>query len=325
MTAARTARRALAGALLAAFAAFAACEKTGDGAARHAAGDDGGTAPSAFVPKPAGALRLTIFELPVHGLAIAVETPAGALRFVDTGAKADERSSGKEVLGPFVTASGAREIAGITISHPDRDHFEGARYLLKRFAVREFADGLAADAKLADDYVELREQARSAGATVRMLRAGDVLDWDPALEVTVLAPPTAGIATRRKDHENDHSLVLRVRHGTQVFLLPGDIERAGAASLLAAHPTATLRADVLVAPHHGFFDDAKFAATVAPKHVVVSCQAEYADKEPREPGRLAEQLFGAVAAQGWVTAWDGTVTITSDGANSTVTASRPRR
>lgn len=275
-------------------------------------------------PKPAGALRMTIFELPVHGLAIAIETPSGALHFVDTGGKEEDGSSGKEVLAPFIRACGASEIAGIVISHPDRDHFEGARHLLKHFKVRAFCDALAADVPVPGDYVELRERARASGAAVRVLHAGDVLDWDPALEITVLAPPQDGIATKEKNRDNDHSLVLRIRHGTQVFLLPGDIETAGARSLLATIPAATLRADVLVAPHHGFFTEARFAEAVAPKTVVVSCLAEYDDKQPRIPARQAEQLFGAVGAKVWVTAWDGTVTITSDGGRCEVGASRKR-
>ncbi len=307
-------------ALLLAAAALLSCEER---IGQDARGARESIAPRARA-KPAGALRVTVFELPVHGLAIAIETPSGALHFVDTGAKADDRSSGKEVLGPFVRDLGVQEIAGIAISHPDRDHFEGARYLLKHFTVRSFVDAAPEGAAVPGDFIETRERARAQGATMRRLIAGDVLDWDPALEVTVLAPPKEAIATKEKNLLNDHSLVLRIRHGTQVLLLPGDIERAGAASLLSTTPAATLRADVLVAPHHGFFEEARFAAVVAPKHVVVSCQAEYDDKRPREPGKLAEALFGAVGAKVWVTASDGTIAITSDGARCEVVPARER-
>jgi competence protein ComEC len=262
--------------------------------------------------------RMTVFELKLHGLAIALETPSGAVYFVDTGKESGDVDSGKHVLAPFLRSRGLKEVAGILVSHPHRDHFEGASYLLKHFAVKSFVDAGVED----NDYAKLLTLAKDRGAAYRKVRAGDTLAWDDGLEVSVLAPPKDGVKSAENDAHNNNSIVLRIRHGKNVFLLPGDIEKEGRDSLLAAVPAETLRADVLVAPHHGFFEGKKFAETVQPKTVVVSCLSEYADKKPASPGKLATSVFGAVGAKVYVTAWNGSVEVVSDGSTVTVKSER---
>lgn len=261
---------------------------------------------------------MTVFELRLHGLAVALETPSGAVYFVDTGKENDEFDSGKQVLAPFLRARNHKEIAAILVSHPHRDHFEGAAYLLKHFPVKSFVDGGIED----NDYTKLKTLAKDRGAAYQKVRAGDTLAWDDGIEVSVLAPPKDGVKSPDNDSHNDNSVVLRIRHGKNVFLLPGDIEKEGRDSLLAAVPAETLRADVLVAPHHGFFEGKKFAEAVKPRTVVVSCLSEYSDKKPASPGKLATAVFGAVGAKVYVTAWNGTVEVLSDGSTVAVKSER---
>jgi len=266
----------------------------------------------------AGTLRMTVFELKLHGLAIALETPSGAVYFVDTGKESGDFDAGKQVLAPFLKSRKIKEIAGILISHPHKDHFEGAPYLLKHFAVKSFVDAGVEDL----DYTKVKTLAKDRGVPYRKVQAGDTLAWDDALEVSVLAPPKDGVKSTENDAYNNNSIVLRIRHGKNVFLLPGDIEKEGRDSLLAAVPAEALRADVLIAPHHGFFEGKKFAETVKPQTVVVSCLSEYSDKKPSSPGKLATSVFGAVGAKVYVTAWNGTVELTSDGSTVTVKSER---
>jgi len=263
-------------------------------------------------------LRMTVFELKLHGLAIALETPSGAVYFVDTGKENSDFDSGKQVLAPFLRTRNHKEIAGILVSHPHRDHFEGASYLLKHFPVKSFIDAGIED----NDYDKLKTLAKDRGAAYRRVRAGDTLAWEEGLEVAVLAPPKDGVKSPENDSHNNNSIVLRIRHGRNVFLLPGDIEKEGRDSLLASFPAETLRADVLVAPHHGFFEGKKFAEAVKPQTVVVSCLSEYTDKKPASPGKLATAVFGAVGAKVYVTAWNGTVEVVSDGSTVTVKSER---
>jgi len=262
--------------------------------------------------------RMTVFELKLHGLAIALETPSGAVYFVDTGKDSGDFDSGKHVLAPFLKARGIKEIAGVLISHPHKDHFEGASYLVKHFRVKSFVDAGVED----NDYSKLKTLANDRGATYRKVRAGDTLAWDDALEISVLAPPKDGVKSPENDLYNNNSIVLRICHGKNVFLLPGDIEKEGRDSLLASVPAETLRADVLVAPHHGFFEGKRFAEAVQPKTVIVSCLSEYSDKKPASPGKLATSVFGAVGAKVYVTAWNGTIEVVSDGSTVSVKSER---
>jgi len=280
---------------------------------------------AAPTPPPAGSLRMTVFELPLHGLAIALETPSGALYLVDTGKKEGDADAGKDVIAPFLKARGVKEIAGILVSHPHRDHFEGAAYLLKHFRVKSFIDGGIEGPLVDEDYAKLKTHAREKGAELRTVRAGDVLKWDDALEVTVLGPPKTGVAAPDKDFLNDNSVVLRIRHGANVLLLPGDIESEGRDSLLAHPPADGLKATVLVAPHHGFSSGKRFAEAVKAETVVVSCLADYPDKKPRSPGQAATEFFGAAGAKVYVTAWHGPVEITSDGKTCAVRTAREKK
>jgi len=276
-------------------------------------------------PAAAGSFRMTVFELKLHGLAIALETPSGALYFVDTGKKEGETDSGKDTLAPFLKAKGVREIAGILISHPHHDHFEGASYLLKHFRVKSLLDAGPEGPLVVDAYSKLKAHAKENGAEYRSVHAGDTLKWDDALEVSVLAPPKDGVDSPEKDFLNNNSIVLRIRHGKNVFLLPGDIQHDGRNSLLEAVDPEKLKATVLVAPHHGFFEGKKFAETVKPEAVIVSCLADYSDKKLASPGDQATELFGAVGAKVYVTGWHGTIEVVSDGTTFTVKPQRERK
>jgi competence protein ComEC len=280
---------------------------------------------AATAPLPPGSLRMTVFELKLHGLAIALETPSGSVYLVDTGKKEGDDDSGKDTIAPFLKARGVKEIAGILISHPHHDHFEGAAYLLKHFKVKSFIDAGVEGPLVDENYSKLKAHAKERGADYRVVRAGDSLKWDDALEVTVLAPPKSGVRAPDRDFLNNNSIVLRIRHGKNVFLLPGDIEAEGRDSLLESVPRETLKSTLLVAPHHGFFSGKRFAEAVKPETVVVSCLAEYSDKKPRVPGQIATDLFGAVGARVYVTAWHGTVEAVSDGSTCTVKPSREKK
>ena len=116
---------------------------------------------------------------------------------------------------------------------------------------------------------------RSAG---RRCLDGDAWEWD-GVRFQVLHPTPADYAGKRTT--NDMSCVLKIasaRGTTGVggpagagvsVLIPGDIEGAAEAELLARHGDG-LRADILVAPHHGGkrTSSAAFVAAVSPREVI---------------------------------------------------------
>lgn len=268
-------------------------------------------------------LVITWFETGAS-LAIALETPSGKAFLIDAGnvRKAGEGDpdydAGRDTIAPFLRERGYRRIDGILISHVHSDHIGGLPWLLEHWQVGQFMDhGYPATGKaMPPSYPTLRTMVGGRGGTYRLVRAGDVLDWDPELKTEVLAP-AAGTFDAPDDGShsfvNMTSVVLRVQHGRNVFLFPGD----------AYHPAKDipadkLKCDVLTSPHHGFHpDSSNFTRLSAPKVVVVACAADYPGNAgtpyPRSPGAFSMEKYGALGIETFVTAFDGDVTARSNG------------
>jgi len=273
--------------------------------------------PSRPLDLPDGVLRMTVLELPSHGLAIVLRTPSNRCYLIDAGEKADGTNAGRDVIAPFLRARGISRIDGMLISHPDRDHFEGAKHLLKNFGVGAVWDAGFDRKRLPRSYVRFQELAKTR-SQLTSLRDGDPLDWGPDLEISVLAPPSGGVASLEKDFDNDNSIVLKIRHGEVTFLVPGDLETNGCRSLLRLHG-GSLNSSVLLAPHHGFLNSPEFARAVSARDVIVSCDRFYADKKIQSPGEFSTKLYGAFGAKVHVTSWHGNIQVASDGTRCEVT------
>ncbi|WP_036166613.1 DNA internalization-related competence protein ComEC/Rec2 [Massilia sp. 9096] len=183
-----------------------------------------------------GDVRVTAFDVG-QGMALLVET-AGHRLLYDTGpGYAPGSDAGSRVILPYLRKRGIVSLDGMVISHADADHSGGAPALLAELDVGWLASSLG------DGHPALQ-------AARRPLRcmAGQQWTWD-GVRFTMLHPPAAsyldaGLKT------NARSCVLRIDDGRHPLLLAGDIEAAQEAALVAAAAGA-LRADVLLAPHHG--------------------------------------------------------------------------
>ena len=87
-----------------------------------------------------GKLVVTFFEMPQHGIAIAVQTPTRHVYLVDTGIVGDGHDTGRDILAPFLRARKVAEIEGIVHTHPHQDHYGGTPYLLEHFKVKRVID-----------------------------------------------------------------------------------------------------------------------------------------------------------------------------------------
>ena len=285
-----------------------------------------------------GRLIVTWLDLPVHGLAVVLETPAGKTFLIDTGGvqqKADsDYTAGRDTIAPFLTARGIKDIAGISISHPHGDHYGGASWLLNNWKVGTFLDNGYEGRGQSATYTQLRRLAEQRGATYRAVHAGAKLDWDPALTVEVLSPPAEFLSmtadpAKVSEHGllNSNSIVLRVQHGKNVFIFPGD-SYGGAFEehLQKTIPAEKLATTVLTAPHHGFNPGINFPKMTHPAIVVASCLADYPANantpNPRSPGERAVKVFGDLGAKVYVTAWHGNVQAVSDGATVKMSTQR---
>ena len=175
-----------------------------------------------------GAIKLTLLDVG-QGLSAVVQTANHVLVY-DTGAKFSSTSdSGQSVVLPFLRNKAIDKINTLIISHGDNDHIGGVESLLSSMQTEQLLTSVP-------QLLELHSPTRC--------KAGQSWSWD-SVTFTILSPPP--------DHflsENDNSCVLKIQAQQGIVLLTGDIE-AEAESWLVETYQDKLKADVLVAPHHG--------------------------------------------------------------------------
>ena len=180
--------------------------------------------------------RVTAFDVG-QGMALLVETAQHRLLY-DTGpAYAPGADGGSRVILPYLRMRGIADLDGLVISHSDTDHTGGALALLEGVDVGWLASSLP------DSHPAVRAARRHMRCT-----AGQHWEWDgiafDMLHPLVASYDDAGLKA------NARSCTLRISNGARTVLLAGDIEAAQEAALLE-RARERLRADVLLAPHHG--------------------------------------------------------------------------
>ena len=190
------------------------------------------------------------------------------------GAESDRFNIGERVIGPFLWHRKIRRLDGVVLTHPHADHFNGMPFILARFQPRIvwLNGGRGQDRR----YRELLELAGRIGIEVRVARAGSILLQNGTSRILCMssgaAPPLPAKDSRpgASPNPNDHSIVLRLDTGGRSFLFPGDISAAKAEILSRAG--LELKADVLLAPHHGSAGSMsrKFMESVAPRFIAIS-------------------------------------------------------
>ena len=197
-----------------------------------------------FLPGPArlAAARArdgieVIFLAVGQGDCTIIRLPDGSAVVIDAGGDPSGRydPGARDVL-PFLRDMGVTRLAAAFVSHPHPDHLQGLPAVVAGLGGRRvYASHDRGD-----------QAARAAFARMPPaveLAAGDEVHLG-GVRFRALGPPRGDARLV----ENDASLVLHVTYGQTSFLLPGDVEAAGEAALLA---TGIPRADVVKAPHHG--------------------------------------------------------------------------
>jgi competence protein ComEC len=202
----------------------------------------------------AGELWLTGLDVG-QGLAVVARTRHHALLY-DTGpswnAQAD---SGNRIIVPWLRGEGVAHLDKLVVSHEDKDHSGGAASVLAAVGVGQFVSSQAMDLPL--QSVPYRLPCRAGGAW----------EWDGVRFAWLHPAEGTGTALRKG---NDRSCVLRIDAAGGSVLIAGDIEKPAEQWLLRQR--ASLKADVLVVPHHGSTTSSTpdFVAAVAPRHAFFS-------------------------------------------------------
>ena len=205
-----------------------------------------------------------------------LELPNGRNVLYDAGSSLSQTKAGESTLAPAFWALGVDRLDAVLISHPHFDHFKDVLPLVERFGVRQvLVPPTFLRRRLTSDN-KLVEALLTRGVGVELLGAGDRLSGTGLVDVAAVWP--RGGKSQAKAI-NDGSLALVVRDGARRLLLPGDLEPAGMAALMAAEPD--LRADAMLWPHHGHAPEAvrQFAGATGARVLVISA-GPYASVDP---------------------------------------------
>ncbi len=187
-------------------------------------------------PLAEGELQLTVLDVG-HGLAVVARTRNHALLF-DTGPTfGPQADSGNRTIVPYLRAAGVASLDTLIVSHDDADHYGGASSVLQAMPVTQLLTSLP-------DLDPLPFEAASAARCY----AGQTWAWD-GVRFDMLHPTRASYDDA-SIKDNNRGCVLRIATRHSVALIPADIEARAEAQLLASAPEK-LRAQVLIAPHHG--------------------------------------------------------------------------
>ncbi|MCW7538188.1 DNA internalization-related competence protein ComEC/Rec2 [Aquabacterium sp. A7-Y] len=215
------------------------------------------------IPRPApGSFDLIVPDVGQGG-AVIVRTAHRTLLYDAGPHYGGEADAGERVLLPLLQALGERAPDRLVLSHRDNDHAGGLPALLRAYPGMELWSSLEPDHPM-------REQA----ARHVDCQAGQHWEWD-GVRFEMLHPQPGDRAPPLQP--NQVSCVLKISGAGYSALLTGDIER-GQETLLVAWQREALRADLLLAPHHGSktSSTAAFLDAVQPRTAVF--QAGYRNR-----------------------------------------------
>ena len=204
-----------------------------------------------------------------NGLAVVARTATHALAYDAGPTWTSESDSGNRIVVPFLRGEGIARLDGLIVSHADDDHYGGAASVATSREPEWLLSPLAGD----DVLHQLVPRSIRCEAWLRWR-------WD-RVELAVLhpgaeiygghpdggghpgggrgpiigsRPPAYGLpgqaAKGRQRKENDRGCVVKVSTAGASMLLAADVEARSEAEMIA-RDAASLRADILLIPHHG--------------------------------------------------------------------------
>ena len=246
---------------------------------------------------PAGTAEITVLDVG-QGLATVVRTAEHTLVYDPGPLYSAESDAGQRVVVPFLRWLGVNALDLLVVTHRDSDHAGGAASVLAAMPVAEIRSPLA-------------------GFRGSPCLAGQHWQWD-GVELAFLHP--ARPAADGETAGNHFSCVLRIAAGKHRMLLTSDIETIDESAMLARDAGA-VRADVLLAPHHG----SRTSSSPAFVEAVAATEVIFPVGYRNRFGHPKAEVIARHAAQGsrlWRSDRDGALTVRLTPAAVTVEAQR---
>lgn len=198
--------------------------------------------PAILKPSP-NELRVTFLDVG-HGKSTLIEFPGGGNMLIDAG----RGEAGRWTVQPFLLNRGISRLNTLVLTHPDYDHWGGARILLDNLRVDRLFDNGAINMPEREcrnpAYREwiITEDLQVAGLKTDLRLTG----YSGAVKIEVLHPPWPWLSL---DDNDNNSLVLKITYGEIDILLGADIQEEAMKRLLSLGDQ--LQAEILLVPHHG--------------------------------------------------------------------------
>jgi competence protein ComEC len=218
-------------------------------------------------PKP-GEYWVTVLDAG-QGLSVVVQTAKHILIY-DAGPKLDASlDMGESVVLPYLRMIKSNKIDSLVISHGDNDHIGGAQAILKNHPKTKVFSSVPDKMVKIFDSLGMHPDKNdlsvneSFNRQVNFCKANYTWIWDN-IQFSFLYP-----FDYNSNLGNDGSCVLLIDNGKHKILLSGDIEKFAEKELLLRTPEK-LKADMIIAPHHGSKTSGlkQFIAAVNPEYVV---------------------------------------------------------
>jgi competence protein ComEC len=242
-----------------------------------------------------------------HGDAIFIEFPNHQCMLVDGGLP----SQGDTVVN-YIKKSGYPSLNYMVMTHTHRDHIGGLITVLDSFKVGEvWMSDCNEPSPLFTDFIAKIENAK---LPVRQVFRGDTISFGK-VTAAILNPP-AGSTLEQLGSCNNTSIVISLEYGTTSFLLAADIENKIDRELAQLYGNR-LKSTVLKCAHHGseISSSQEFLSAVSPQIAIISSGAD----EYGYPSEATIARIKSMIPKLYRTDLDGTVVVTSDGKNVTVT------
>ena len=265
-------------------------------------------APASDASKQATQGEITVKVLNIgQGDSILIQTGEKTV-LVDT-SDVDERDK----LRAELKKADVKKIDTIILTHPHADHIGGMDVLLNEYPVGMVYDnGMPSTSKLYLGYVKkLKEKKIERKGLV----AGDRVDLGGGAVFEVLGPSAQlvkeGNVKGYKHDPNNESVVGRLVFGDFSMMLTGDAEKKEEEAILAVD-SANVKSTILKSGHHGSktSSSADFLRAVQPEAALISCGV---NNDYGHPHKETMKKYHALNIPIYVTAENGTITVTSDG------------
>ncbi|AQT85455.1 beta-lactamase domain-containing protein [Paenibacillus larvae subsp. larvae] len=224
-------------------------------------------------------------------------SPNGKTMLIDAGDNDKE-----QLMLDYMKKYGITKLDIVIGTHPDADHIGGLDKVIDHLDIgKVYLPKASSNTKT---YESLLTSIKQKGLKVTTAKAGVKLDWDPDVQVEMLAPVKS-----YKDN-NNNSAVVRLTHGANAILLTGDAESESEQDMIALK--AELSADLMLVGHHGSNSSttAAFLNKVKPKAAVIQVG------KGNKYGHPKEKVLQRLEKQGvkvYRNDEQGTIAATSDG------------